>query len=45
MKAISVFLQAMVAVAAYAQTEITTIRVEADSIGVETSSVTDPYYS
>ena len=42
MKAISVFLQAMVAVAAYAQTEITTIRVEADSIGVETSSVTDP---
>lgn len=42
MKAISVLLQAMVAVAAYAQTEITTIRVEADSIGVETSSVTDP---
>lgn len=42
MKAISALLVAMFAMAAYAQTEITTIPVEADSTGVEYTPVTDP---
>lgn len=42
MKAVSVLLAAMFATAAYAQTEITTIPVEVDSIGVEYSPVTEP---